>query len=586
MNGFKKFLKSIDGMGREFKFKLEGSKFTTPLGGIFTLLILGGLLVFSYYFGIDMINKQYPITIEKNDIITDTTFHKVNYTNFFIGVRIENEDGQTMSDPRFVTYNFNFFSFVFDNSLKKFKEVEKRYSLLSQCTDEHIDAVPYQRHKLNRYFCTNIDYHIGGSWNENRIKYMHYFVTRCLNTTQNKNHCYSDEEIFRKFGRDFYINTFYLNNLYDPKNYNNPIVKHHEFRFMELQINRVNRQYFYFGQADLSTDSGILLQDWKKQKFLIFDHQRGNTASMKNNKIYDLSIYLTSKFTHYQRYYIKIPLIVAQVGGVFNLFLLIINKIWNLHIDNEFTVYLMKKLFRLENEETEAKKNNFFKDFEVVNNNNRTFDISTMKIQKNVELIKIPGKQHDIVDVTVRPFIDDKLMLEKNTLRNRQVEKIIEFKMKNMKEVEISSGKRLYFQCCCFEKKWRSNNSSNKIKYELMRACEEEIKTKTEVDYIFKNLDQFRLLKKLLLNESQCFMLENREKHCIYNTLEENDNDKKELTERLRYLKDEKQNKCEKDLRTYLKQRKNENNLNDIDNLLVVYLKKDIKEKVKEDVGI
>ncbi len=60
---------------------------------------------------------------------------------------------------------------------------------------------------------------------------------------------------------------------------------------------------------------------------------------------------------------------------------------------------------------------------------------------------------------------------------------------------------------------------------------------------------------------------------------------KKELTERLRHLKEVKYSKCEK-LRTYLKQRKNENNHNGIDNLLVVYLKEDIKEKLKENVGM
>ncbi len=59
---------------------------------------------------------------------------------------------------------------------------------------------------------------------------------------------------------------------------------------------------------------------------------------------------------------------------------------------------------------------------------------------------------------------------------------------------------------------------------------------------------------------------------------------KKELTERLRHLKEVKY-KCEK-LKTYLKQRKNENNHNYIDNLLVVYLKEDIKENLKEDVGM
>ncbi len=114
-----------------------------------------------------------------------------------------------------------------------------------------------------------------------------------------------------------------------------------------------------------------------------------------------------------------------------------------------------------------------------------------------------------------------------------------------------------------------------------MKACEEEIKVKTEVDYIFKSLDQFRLLKKLLLNEVQCFMLENRERHCIYNRIDEDS--KKGLVEELKSLNQEKMIKNENQLKVYLKKKKKENNLTDIDNLLVAYLRNGIKSKLKEE---
>ncbi len=51
----------------------------------------------------------------------------------------------------------------------------------------------------------------------------------------------------------------------------------------------------------------------------------------------------------------------------------------------------------------------------------------------------------------------------------------------------------------------------------MLEAANREIFKKVEILEIFKNLDQFRLLRKLLLNKEQSFMIQNRDIHTIAN---------------------------------------------------------------------
>ncbi len=54
-----------------------------------------------------------------------------------------------------------------------------------------------------------------------------------------------------------------------------------------------------------------------------------------------------------------------------------------------------------------------------------------------------------------------------------------------------------------------SITKEEKIKFELMKAAEEELKEKFDIFSFFKSLEQITLLRKILLNESQSFMLKN-----------------------------------------------------------------------------
>ena len=92
-------------------------------------------------------------------------------------------------------------------------------------------------------------------------------------------------------------------------------------------------------------------------------------------------------------------------------------------------------------------------------------------------------------------------------------------------------------------------------------------------------MNQVHLLEKILLNENQCYMLQNREIHRVIDTKILTDDEENTM-------KKEKEAQDRKKLIQYLADRKNENNLNPTDMLLFGYLETSIKNEIKEKVEI
>ncbi len=150
---------------------------------------------------------------------------------------------------------------------------------------------------------------------------------------------------------------------------------------------------------------------------------------------------------------------------------------------------------------------------------------------------------------------------------------LISHRQKIKEEVTIDTSLRAYFKCCCSTEKVKDSKLSMKLKYELFKVAEEEIKEKSDFINLMKTIDQLRLLRKLILNESQNFMLENREKHFATNKKEGN-------LDVIKSIREERKKKKEKDLIRYIRAMNNNNTLTDTDRLLMSYLNEDLKDKL------
>ncbi len=212
---------------------------------------------------------------------------------------------------------------------------------------------------------------IGGEFSEDNYMYIIFKVKRCSNKTS-KIRCASEEEFKSKNKEGLYYDTVMLKSLVNPKKYRDPVVRNYEYHYRRFDGNLLSIQRNYFEKANIKSDINPLFNTWVNQKFVEFSSEiRETTAFGGENDIYFHKIYLINTIKHYERVYIKIPAITARVGGFLNLFMFFVNYIFNLYMDNEYNIYMINNLMKLEFEEDnfENYKSKIFNNTNIPNSN-------------------------------------------------------------------------------------------------------------------------------------------------------------------------------------------------------------------------
>ncbi len=111
-----------------------------------------------------------------------------------------------------------------------------------------------------------------------------------------------------------------------------------------------------------------------------------------------------------------------------------------------------------------------------------------------------------------------------------------------------------------------------------MKAAEEEMKEKFNIISFFKNLDQLRVLKKIILNEPQCYMLKNIDKYLISNSQNSSVNT-------MKMIKADKIKSKKEKLEEYLKKKNEDGTVNNVEELLFCYMDVNMKEEITKELN-
>ncbi len=159
---------------------------------------------------------------------------------------------------------------------------------------------------------------------------------------------------------------------------------------------------------------------------------------------------------------------------------------------------------------------------------------------------------------------------------NKDIKKLIDFKKQKRSKVEIQICERFCFYYFYPEQRInKSKKEEKRVKFEFMMAAEKEIEWKSDVLNLWKVIDQLRLLKKIILNENQCFMLNNRDLQTITNKIE----DAKQKS--IKDLDEEKFQKRKNKLIEYLKNKKSKT---PVELLLFKYVDDDLKTEIRQEI--
>jgi len=585
-----KFIRQIDIFDKEVKFSIDKeSTYKTFIGGLLTIFVILSSLALLWYFGKDIYERAQPYQNNFYKFLNNYPYYQINETNFELGISVYDSNDDKIDDPRYFSYIADIKNVKYDSNTDKTNLKFTPQSII-RCKDKTLDPkyyTPADVSLLSESYCSEFDTLMGGNEDLNTgANLPRVAMIRCNKEDEIKYdfQCYTDQEIESKFGLYVTVYLIYQTDYYRPNDIYNPIIKKFEQKEFFIRSTKTSyKSYFTYSTAKLYTDKGLLFDDDQESGIPFFQLHTFELFDISNlgdylpdNTMVGINFWLSRIENSYSRKYLKLPDALANVGGIISIALPVIQFLLSFYLDNEYFVHLYRLLLKLEVE----KETNDFQDvmhrvnetpkenFSFVNNNNYC---NNKKNSSNIELIT-----DDINNPQSKRKQSKFLKVQKENIFNKDLKHLINYKDKKREEITITSKERFCFlNCCCFTYN-RKNRTKNNLRYELINLAEKELNKKLDIVELCKNFNQFRLLKKLLLNKNQCYLLENRELNSltiVKSIPNEEIEDLNEYYEKKRFNL----------LVEYLKLKKFDENISNIDKLLIKYLNYDLRDKLKKE---
>ena len=611
-----KFIKSLDMLGKEYQLKIEGDSFKTTFGGFFSILIYMATLVLTWYFGKDLYEKQNPKYITSNNYLEEHPVIGIDPSNFTFALSLSsNQDGKFIYDSRAFVYKAYYNRFRLDVKTNT-RMIHEVHDISVEPCSNIVKEPFYTKGEFMNHYCPKFNGSYGGSALQEWYFVPHLRIDRCSPEIEKANNitCYTDEELINMYGRVLNVRVKYQNYYVNPTQFENPLIKSFDEIIYYVQtVESAYRANIYYSYARILTDSGLVFDDESHNHFFQFneiDFQGIGKPNPEDVFLFNCGFKLTTLENYYYREYIKIPDILANVGGFMSIVMEIIQFVFSNYVDNEYNIFLYEKLFRLEiekqdnesigeraydmvnvgvgsqiknktsNNSNNSNNINNIKSYGKNNNeNNKDLEGSKDRILNNVNNVNNNNNLvNEAYSINKSKMKIGKKLIVNETPVNKELKNLIDYKKKKREPVIIGADERFcYVNCaCCYSK---STNSKNNLRYELIAIAEQEIERKFDILEVLNSLNRLRLLQKILLNKSQCYMLANREIQTITNY-------KKNPSERVEDLNEIKEKQKIANLFNYLGIKKQENNFTNIDILLLKYLNEDLKGKIKQEIDI
>jgi len=610
-------IQSLDFFGNENKFNLNGKLiYKTTLGGFITLFLAFASIVLAWYFGQDIYLRVNPKYILNTAFTKSTPFMTLDLSSFFFAIRIENEKGEIFDDPRYFTYVAEYY--YYENSLGINKELIYKTEDMERCNSNYIDNETLIGRGLDKYYCFNFTgLVVGGDWQEKNIGQLTYNVKKCNSETELKYNitCYPDKYL-RDWPAALYFDYYIYETVVDTTQFSQPINENAKYHFADFAVgNFSNYVRIYYSKSEVVTDTGVIFDD---KSSIYFHENESNTFSSFKGVYYNFlasaTLYMTKQKKVYARSYIKIPDVLASVGGILSCALPVIEFLYKIVLDNEYAIFLYSCFFNLKTEDHEVNINIDNQNFEMINIKNPK-EITNDKNLNKIDISSSPGTKYKNIynndisiydkknnnnntynvnnnnfnncnqsanninsssDKLTRPVPTSKrksMLLNqvknKDIILNKEISKAIYSNNKPLKDVKVSNCSRFLYIYCTGEKK---KNDVNNHLYAILNIAEHEIERIFNLVEITRTLDQFRIVKKVILNEGQCLILDSRETKTIT----------EKYTKKLKIVKSE--DIIKKEIGEYLKRRKDINMYNDVDKLLLNYLPNEFNKSILNEI--
>lgn len=313
-------ISKFDLIGKTPDINVQGrSTFNTFTGGILSILIFILTILTSFYFSREIWEKKNPKvnrSIVPNPLPGDIIIG--DEWDFFFGLQFNNT---LYIDNSIYTIKGRLFKFIPGEGLKmqEYKIEPCKNDSFRQNHKEH-----FLQYNINGAWCVskeNIpDLKISNVWGKPGFSFIDVSLWPCKNTTTNTN-CKSIEEINSKLN----IGVFSIYTLYSitiTTDYDEPykFVVYNDF--IPVSYKSFTHSILYFYHSEIRSDVGFLLEESKIKQSFGIDRLKINYYNQPeiDQRFMRFQFQISNWKELYNRNFIKLQDIAAQIGGIINVF--------------------------------------------------------------------------------------------------------------------------------------------------------------------------------------------------------------------------------------------------------------------------
>ena len=330
--------------------------------GLFLTILYILFLLLLFFYNLILTVKRKEIKVYDSSIYAQKMPSiTINSDNLYFAFGVEHPK----TNLRFIDETIYYPQILFIDRVKQngeFKTITKKVLDVERCKEENFGK-NYQhlfiKGELNSSYCLkdfNYNLTLAGGYKYEQMSYIRIKLFQCTNTSENNNHCKSQEEIDQYLTNGYFsilVKDFGLN----PSNYSFPVLPTLQDLYTTIDKRLYRNFVINFGITEIHTDNGLINQNINIQKYLqyrqtIDSFSFANEDGIKNGKEFCIAqLRLDDNIFIQKRAYTKISEICSRIGGymqllyaAFSLISIFINKITNeVKIINSIFKFNIKK---------------------------------------------------------------------------------------------------------------------------------------------------------------------------------------------------------------------------------------------------
>ena len=486
------FITVIDLFGHSPTFIINNNlQYKTFFGGILSILAIIVAIITAIFFSQELFLKKSPsVNFNTESNLNPDILHYFDNFEFIIGVQNESYT-VTIDESLFYAKGFLFNTTINESGIfNNVYEIDLQPCNLALRNSPNYDI--FKKYNLENFYCISKnqskinlnDIYLKEFWGNNGFQMLQIKFYECKNTTESQK-CATEERlhnVLTNTGLSIYITDNYVRT----NNYKEPFQRAVHEIFSQVSINYIVSITQYYRHTQVESDNGIMFTTSSKiNGFKKDELSKDINYNRTSPNFITYTLQLNNIIEKYQRKYYKIQDLAAQVGGVYNVIMVICLYIVKLYEENYYFEFLINKYFEVKL----YKKNNNISNKDI----NNIYNNETQKNSKNkIKTLKLSD--------SVKEKRDSK------NFKSLNITQDIKKQMKINENNSISSKKQLTLKF--FDKLFLVNilpkiSSKKNPNYELFIIAKNHLKSNMDIFSYLKHAHSDEMKSKLLLDEDQ-----------------------------------------------------------------------------------